>query len=109
MPAMKRVNVASTADALTTERFREVPGPAYLDLYASGVTAGDTISLSIGSRELAVDVEPNIEASADVVDTDRDAILVGETIGRAILHLRVVATTAINYLIIWRPVPGTVG
>lgn len=100
MPAIKVVNQATAQDALATLRFRNVQGPTLLSFYASCVTAGDTVSLSIGSRELIVDAEPNIEASADVVDTDRDMILAREPIGAGELHLQVAATTAVNFLII---------
>ena len=106
MPAIKEVNVASTSDALSDRRFREVPGPALITLYASAVNAGDTVSLTIGSREICVDAEPNIEISADVVDAARDLIVEEEPVGAGILHLRVVATAAINYLILIEQLPS---
>jgi hypothetical protein len=101
MPAIKQVNVATTANALNGLKFDEIPSPgALVTLYASCVTAGDTIGFSVGSEDYLVDAEPNIESSADVVDTDRDAILVREPVGPGKAFLRITATTAVNFLLV---------
>ena len=101
MPAIKRVNVATTTDALANRKFKVIPPRgALISLFAAGVTAGDTLSLSVGNQEVVVDAEPNIEASADVVDTDRDAILVNERVPGGELFLPITATTAVNFLLL---------
>lgn len=101
MPAIKLVNVATTANALNGLKFEDVPpGGALASLYASGVTAGDTIGLSVGSEEFIRDAQVNIEASADVVDIDRDQVLFQEPIPSGKLFLPVTATTAVNFLLV---------
>lgn len=104
MPAIKRVNVATTTDALQGLKFKVQGNPALVSLFASGVTAGDEISFSVGSREVLVNAEPNIEASADVVDIDRDAILIQERVPAGEYFIEITATTAINFLLVIDPV-----
>jgi hypothetical protein len=100
-PAIKQVNVATSANALNGLKFDEIPSPgALVTLYASCVTAGDTIGFSVGSEDYLVDAEPNVEIAADVVDTDRDAILVREPCGPGKAFLRIAATTAVNFLLV---------
>lgn len=106
MPSIKVVNQATSTDALSALRFREIPGPALVSLYASCATAGDTVSLSHGSREILVNGEPNVEASADVVNTNRDLIVKEEPVGAGILHLQVAATTAVNFLVMIENLPS---
>lgn len=101
MPAIKRVNIATTANALNGLKFEDIPAPgALVTLYASAVTATDVISFSIGSEDYLVDASPNIEIAADVVDTDRDAILVREPVGPGKAYVRITATTAVNFLLV---------
>lgn len=100
MPSIKVVNQASAADALTGLKFKVLSRPALVSLFVSCVTAGDTVSLSVGSRELLVNGQPNIEASADVVDTDRDQMLFQERVPAGELFLPVTATTAVNFLLV---------
>lgn len=101
MPSVKRVNVATTTNAMNGLKFEDIPpGGALLSLYASAVTAGDTIGLSVGSEDFLVDAEPNLEASADVVDTDRDQILVQEPVPEGKIFMPITATTAVNFLLV---------
>lgn len=101
MPAVKRVNVATTANAMNGLKFEDIPpGGALASLYAAGVTAGDTIGFSVGSEDFLVDAEPNIEASADVVDTDRDQILFQEPVPSGKIFMPITATTAVNFLLV---------
>lgn len=103
MPAIKRVNVASVANALNGLKFEDLSGPALISLYASGVTGGDTISFSVGNEDFLLDAAVNIEASADVVDTDRDQILFQEPVPAGKMFLAVEATTAVNFLLVIEP------
>ena len=75
MPTTSRRNVGSTGDALNGLKFK-VLGPSLVSLAASAQAAGGVFSYSVGSeKQLTVDADVNIEASADVVDFDRDVIL----------------------------------
>lgn len=101
MPATKRVNVATVSNAMNGLKFEEIPaGGALASLYASCVTAGDVIGFSVGSEDFLVDAEPNIEASADVVDTDRDQILFQEPVPSGKIFMPITATTAVNFLLV---------
>lgn len=101
MPAIKVINQATSANAVNGLKYEDIPpGGALLSLYASGATAGDTIGLSVGSEDFLVDAQVNIEASADVVDTDRDQLLFQEPVPSGKLFVPIAATTAVNFLIV---------
>lgn len=101
MPSTKIVNQATSANAMAGLNFEDIPPQgALLSLYASGVTAGDTISCTAAGEQLAVDAEPNIEIGADVVDTSRDRILFQEPVSEGKVFIPVTATTAINWLLV---------
>jgi hypothetical protein len=104
MPSIKRVNVTTTTDALNGLKFKVQGRPALVTLFASCVTATDRVSFSVGSQEVLVDASPNIEASADVVDTDRDTILFQERVPPGEYFLQITATTAVNFLLVIDPV-----
>jgi len=106
MPAIRVNNQASSANALQGLQFEELDGPALITLYASAVTATDTIGLSVSGEQLLVDATPNIEVSADTVDTARDAILVREPAPGGKLFMPVSATTAVNFLLVIEDLPG---
>lgn len=74
---------AGTANALDGLRFQEIgPGGAIVTLYASTAVAAGNVDFSVGGGETDVlrAAEVNIEASADVVDTDRDLVLAREPV-----------------------------
>lgn len=101
MPATKVVNQAAATNAMNGLQFEDIPlGGAYVSLWASGVTAGDTISLKVGQKDYLDLAEPNIEISADVVDTDRDQILFREPMRSGKIFLGIIVTTAINFLLV---------
>ena len=101
MPAIKITNQGDSSNAVNGLKFEDIPpGGALLSLYASCVTAGDTIGLSIGSEDFLKDATPNLEASADVVDTDRDQILFQEPVPEGKMFVPVDVTTALNFLIV---------
>lgn len=99
MPATKIVNQATANNAMAGLQFNNVP-PGYVTLYASCVTAGDTIGLTVGTQPIVDSAQPNIEASADVVDVDRDLIIAREPHNGGDIFLPVTATTAVNFLLI---------
>jgi len=103
MPSIKVINQATAANALNGLKFAKLARNALVSLYASGVTAGDTIGMSFGDREvLAIaNGQPNIEISADVCDTGRDQILFAEPAEAGDeLFLPVTVTTAMNFLVV---------
>ncbi len=78
MPTTSRRNIAALGDALNGLKFK-VLGPALVTVAAASQAAGGVFSYSVGSeKQLTVDAAVNIEASADVVDVDRDLILMRE-------------------------------
>jgi hypothetical protein len=101
MPAIMVKNQATSANAVNGLKYEDIPpGGALLSLYASCATAGDTIGLSVGSEDFLVDAAVNIEASADVIDTDRDQILFQEPVPAGKMFVPIAATTAVNFLIV---------
>ena len=101
MPTIKVVNQATSTNALNGLKFEKLSVAALISLWCAGVTAGDTISFSIGDREILRLAEPNIEISADVVDTNRDGILFAEPAeGGEDLFLAVTAATAQNFMVL---------
>lgn len=99
MPAIKVTNQASSTNALANNQFKTIQRPSLLTVYASCVTATDTLSLSVGTKQIIVNANPNIESSADVVDIDRDLILFREPAPLGDMTLAITATTAVNFLI----------
>jgi len=101
MPSIKIVNQVTAANALNGLKFSKLAGPALISLYSAGVTAGDTVSFSIGDREILTLGQPNIEVSADVCDVGRDQILFAEPAeGGEDLFMPVTVTTAQNFLVV---------
>lgn len=100
MPTI-RFGTATTTDALSNRKFNVIPpGGAIINVWASSVTNGDVMGLSIGDRDIVVQgTEVNIEVSADVIDTDRDQMVFNEVIGPGQLFLPVTCTTEAQFLI----------
>jgi len=108
MPAIKLINQASQGNAVAGLQFNSIgPNGAYVSMAASGVTAGDTIGLTIGTKPIVDLGQTNIEASADVCDTERDMLVVREPVPPGDIFVPIVATTAVNFtLIIEEAAPG---
>jgi len=99
MASIKISNQTTNTDALSNLRFRKLKLPSLISLWLSCVTVTDTVGVSVGDREVLVGANPNLESSADVVDTGRDQVLFAEPAeGDEDLSMAVVATTAINFL-----------
>lgn len=93
MPA-RRIDVgAVTGDAISDEEIRRVEVPSRLDFAASSVTNGDTVGVLLNSTEILPTDECNIEASADVIDIERDRLIKDLFIGRGQLRVPVGAVT----------------
>lgn len=104
--ASRRIDVgAVTADAISNEEIRRVERLSEVNMWASCVTNGDTIGLLLNRTEIMPTDEMNIEASADVIDTDRDQLVFGTIVGRGQLRVPVGAvTTEVQFLLSVEPV-----
>lgn len=104
--ASRRLGVtATTADALQNEDIRRVEVPSVVNLWASSVTNGDQIGLRLDKTVIMDDGECNIEASADVIDTDRDQLVFNTVVGRGQLRVPVpTLTTELQFLISVEPI-----
>lgn len=105
MPSIKITNQATSANALNGLKFAKLVGAALISLYVSGVTATDVVSFSVESEEYLRNANPNIEVSADVVDTDRDQVLFREPVIPGDMFLACTVTTAINFLLVIENIP----
>lgn len=96
MPTIRTAVTAATTDALSNVKFADIPASgALINVWASSATNGDTFGLSIGDRDIVVQgTELNVEASADVIDTDRDQVVFNEAVPGGHLYLPVGAVTA---------------
>jgi len=94
MPSIK-------ANALNGLKFVKLAVNSLISMWAAGVTVTDTIGLSVGDREILNAGAPNIEISADVVDTNRDQITFAEPAEAGEeLFMPVVVTTALGFLVL---------
>jgi len=100
-PSLRFRVSATTTDALANRTFNAIPpGGAVGNLWAAGVTATDNFGFSVGARQIMVQGSVvNIEASADVVDSDRDQLLYNELIPPGQLQMPVTVTTESQFLI----------
>lgn len=103
MPTIRVIVSATTTDALANNQFNIIPpgtGGAYLSLYGAAVTKTDSYGLSIGSKIIVPNgTNMNIEASADVIDNDRDGQLFNEWVPEGQLKMPVTVTTEAQILI----------
>jgi len=101
MPVIKLLNVATTVNAVANLQFSTIgPLGALLTLFAAGVTVGDVISLTVGGKNLVDLGQPNIEISADVVDTDRDLLILREPAPPGDILMPITVTTAMGFILI---------
>lgn len=101
MPSLRFRVSATTTDALANRTFNVIPaGGAVVNLWGAGVTATDNFGYSIGSRQVMVNGSVvNIEASADVVDSDRDQLLYQELVPPGQQFMPVTVTTEAQFLL----------
>ena len=101
MPSIKVANQATAANALNGLKFVKLAVDSLISLWASAVTVTDVIGLSVGDREVLNAANPNIEISADVVDTNRDQILFAEPAAAGEeLFMPTTSTTAVGFLVL---------
>lgn len=101
MPSIRKRITATTANCLSTEKFRYIGGNgAIVNMWAAGVTNSDDVGLAINARDIIpAGTDINIEASADVIDTDRDQILYNEIVEPGELYCPITVTTECQILI----------
>ena len=101
MPSLRFRVAATTTDALSNRKFAVIPlRGAILNMWASVTTTTDSYGLSIGDRDIMVNGSlANVEAAADVVDTDRDQVVFNERVSGGQLFLPVTVTTEAHFLI----------
>jgi len=109
MPAIALKNVAAgTANALDGLQFQDIPEPgALVSIFATTPTAGGNIDYRIGTESFLQGAEVNIEIAADVVDTDRDQILMREPVASGKQFLAVNAQIG-NLLVLIEQLPEAV-
>lgn len=101
MPTIKISNQATNTDALSALKFRKIIRPSLVSLWLSGVTVTDTVGFGSQEKDVLQNANPNIEISADVVDTGRDQVLFAEPFDPPDeLFMPVVATTAVNFQVL---------
>lgn len=91
MPSIMLQNqAAGTANILDGLEFQDIPtSGALVTIYASTAVAGGNIDFRVGGESYLVGAQLNIEASADVVDVDRDLVLDQEPVGGGKMFLAV--------------------
>jgi len=101
MPSIKISNQTTAPNALTGLKFSKLARAALISLWVSAVTVTDTVSLSVGDREVLFNANPNIEIANDVVDVSRDQILFAEPAEAGEdLFMPVTATTNVHLLVL---------
>jgi len=107
MPAISRVVAAATQDALTGLKFKTLLEPALVTLAISSATAGEDASFSVDSREFLSQGEINLEVANEVVDMERDVLLLQEVVpaGEMFLAIPVVAAT-VQFRLLIEPITG---
>ena len=105
MPSIKVSNQATNTNAVDGLRFSRINRPTRLTFYASAVSVTDTVSVAVDQTDYMTAANPNLEISADVCDSGRDLLLADEPIRKGQLFVVVVATTAINFLVILKYMP----
>lgn len=107
MPMIRKRVAATTANAIATEQNRFIGGGgAIVQMFAAGVTNSDDVGLLINTRQIVPPgTDINIEASADVIDSDRDQILFNELVEPGELSVPCTVTTELQFLIMIKPLP----
>lgn len=95
---------AITNDALADQDIRTVEEPSVVNLWAASVTNGDLIGLRLDKTIIMDDGECNIEASADVIDVQRDQLVFNTLVGLGTLRVPIpTLTTELQFMISVEP------
>jgi len=93
MASRRKVVTAVTEDAIATEEIRRVDVPSTVSLWGSCQTKGDQIGLLLNRTEILPSGNMNIESSADVIDIQRDGLVMNAVVGRGQLRVPIAAVT----------------
>lgn len=105
MASKRKVVAAVTDDAIAGDEIRRVESPSIVNLWGACVTKGDKLSLFLNKVEIFPSDNINIEAEADVIDTDRDQLVFNAFVGAGQLRCGVAAvTTELQFLLSVEPV-----
>lgn len=106
MPSIMLQNqAAGTANALDGLQFQQLDTPALVSVYGSTAVTGGNIDFSVGSEQYLDGAQLNVEASADVVDIDRDQVLFREPVPAGKMFLAVNAQIC-AVLVVIEPIRG---
>lgn len=101
MPTVRVQVSTSTANSLSTNKFRIIPAAgALLSMWIASVTATDNFGLAIGNQDIVPQgTLINVESAADVIDTDRDQVVFQEPVPGGELFAPVNVTTQAQFLL----------
>lgn len=107
MASRRKIIAAVTDDAIANDEIRRVESPSIVNFWAAAVTKTDKIGLFLNKVEILPADSVNIEAAADVIDTDRDQLVYNCFVGEGQLRVPVTAlTTECQFLLSVEPVIG---
>lgn len=106
MPTIARLVAAATTDALSGLKFKTQGAPALITLAVSSATASEDCSFSVGSVEFMSAGEINLEIANQVVDMERDVLLLQEAVppGEYFLEIPTVAAD-VSFVLVIEPIP----
>ena len=99
MPSIKRQTTTS-ANAIANLRFTNPKSPTAVSIWATGATAGDTMTFGVDDLILVEDARINLESANEVVDTTRDQILFREPCPPGQYVLSATGTADMNFLLV---------
>lgn len=103
MPSIKRSAIAATGDALNGLKFKTWNVPTLVSLAASAAAVGGALDYTVGSQAILVEAaQANLEVANQVVDAQRDIILLNEPAppGEHFLNITALGTDTSFLLII---------
>lgn len=107
LASARKYVAAVTDDAIANDEIRRIEVPSIVNFWAAAVTKTDKIGLFLNKVEIFPASGVNIEASADVIDTDRDQIVFNAFVGEGQLRVPVTAvTTECQFLLSVEPYLG---
>lgn len=105
MASRRKSISAVTDDAIANDEIRRVLSPSMINFWASAVTKTDKIGLFLNRVEILPADSVNLEAAADVIDTDRDQLVFNAFVGEGQLRVPITAlTTECQFLLSVEPV-----
>lgn len=106
MASRRLLQTGVTADAISTENIRFVPGLSRVRLYATAVTVTDEIGLFLDRTEILAPGTANVSAAATgMVDTARDQLVFDTVVGAGQLRVPVpTCTTSVIFILVVEPI-----